>query len=84
VYRYTGGLINDNEVVILVDDSYGKTCDRGFVAMGSVGDDLAVLNLGVGIGAHTVDLHQAVFKSASLFIVRLKILNFCIPFESRT
>jgi hypothetical protein len=54
------------------------------VAMGSVGDDLAVLNLGVGIGAHTVDLHQAVFKSASLFIVRLKILNFCIPFESRT
>jgi hypothetical protein len=57
----TSGLINDDESLIFVDDSDGKACNRRFVAVGSVGDDLAVLDDGFGVGSDTIDSHKALF-----------------------
>lgn len=72
VHRYTGGLINDNEVIILVNYAYGKTCDRGFVAVSGVGDDISILNFCFGVGADAIDRDKACFEGSSLVIVSLR------------
>lgn len=65
----TGGLVNDNEPFVFVNNSDGEACDRGFVAVGGVGDDLAVFDDGFWVGSHTIDGYKAFFKGGSLVIV---------------
>lgn len=71
MHRYSSGLINDNKVIILVNDANGKTCDRWFVAVSCVGDDIAILNFCVGVGADAIDRDKAVLEGSSLVIVSL-------------
>lgn len=42
VDRYTGGLVNDEEVIILMNNANITAGHRGFVSMGGMGDDIAV------------------------------------------
>lgn len=44
VHRHTGGLINDNEVVIFVNNANGLRGYGGFMAMESVGYYVAISN----------------------------------------
>ena len=66
---HAGGLINDEDVVVLVDDADGLAGDGGFMAVEGVGDDLAVLDDGVRTGRLPADGHLAVFEGLSVIVL---------------
>lgn len=57
---HTGGLVNDNQIVILVDDTNLFPGDGGFVTVQSMRDDLAVLDDGIGASRRAVDGNKAI------------------------
>lgn len=63
---HAGRLIDDNQVIIFVDDTDRSAGHGGFVAVGGMGDDLAVLDDGVSASGLAVDADQAVVECGPL------------------
>lgn len=63
---HTGWLVNDNQVVVFVDNTDGSTGHCGFVAVGGMRDDLAVLDDGISASGLAVDTDQAIIECRPL------------------
>jgi hypothetical protein len=63
---HTGWLVNDNQVIVFVDNTDGSTGHCGFVAVGGMRDDLAVLDDSISAGGLAVDTDQAIIECRSL------------------
>jgi hypothetical protein len=63
---HTGRLVNDNQVIIFVDDTDWSAGHSGFVAVGGMRDDLAILDDSISACGLAVDADQAVIECSPL------------------
>ena len=63
---HTGRLVNDNQVIVFVDDTDRSAGNGGFVAVGGMRDNLAILDDSISAGGLAVDADQAVIECGPL------------------
>lgn len=66
VNGHTGRFVNDDQVIVFVDDADWGAGHGGFMAVGGMRDDLAVLDDGVSAGGFAIDADQAVIECRPL------------------
>jgi len=70
VDRYACGLVDHDDVVVFMDDSYWRSSDRRLMSMRSVGYNVAILDRG-GSGCHRLAVEDDSAAFYSIFLGRM-------------